>query len=198
MIGLVAGLARCGSSLTMAMLQAGGLPVVGCPPVFEVAQFQPQFTDETFLRRCDGRILKWLDPLNTYLPRTLEVGPVLWLDRDHVQQAASFKKLCALWGQDLSIQRGGGELPEQLANATSSAVARLSAYGNFTRLSFETILADPLGSASLLARHFRPLGVLDVRAAASVVKQRLPACQPEMEFSAAAALQSFRSFRLEM
>lgn len=195
MIGLVAGLARCGSSLTMAILQAGGLRVVGLPPVYEVAQFQPQLTDESFLRRCDGRILKWLDPAKTYLPKSLEVGPVLWLDRDPVQQAASFTKLCTLWGEE--GRSSEDELAERLSKSTASTVARLSECSSFTRLSFESILADPIGAASLLAQHFRPLGVLDCRAAAQVVKPRTPACQPDMEFDPAAVLMSFRSFRLE-
>ena len=37
MIGFVAGFGRCGTSLTMAMLQAGGLPVSGSETVFENA-----------------------------------------------------------------------------------------------------------------------------------------------------------------
>jgi hypothetical protein len=35
---IVAGFGRCGSSLTMTMLHAAGIPCIGTPPDFEVNQ----------------------------------------------------------------------------------------------------------------------------------------------------------------
>lgn len=97
MIGLVAGFGRCGSSLVMAMLKAGGLPEVGTPPIYEVAEFNTTYTCATFLERSGGGILKWLEPLATVLPSAMRGGPILWLDRDPSEWAESHLKLRNFW-----------------------------------------------------------------------------------------------------
>ena len=195
MIGLVAGFGRCGSSLVMAMLKAGGLPVVGHPPVFESSQFGPHSTSETFLKRHDGSILKWLDPTHTILPSSVRGGPVLWLDRDPSDWAESHMKLRNMW-YGSPLRRDDPEahesLRQEVEHRTISAVTRIAGYGPMERLRFEDILANPTAAAEVLARLFNCFGNLDSDLAAEVVNPRDPACAPAMEFDQDSALASIR------
>lgn len=90
---IVAGFGRCGSSLMMQMLQAGGFPCFGSRPAYEddVSMFCNLTPDWLNLQR--GKAVKILDPqladhgMFFGIPRI-----VIWLDRDPEQQAKSFIK----------------------------------------------------------------------------------------------------------
>lgn len=198
MIGLVAGFGRCGSSLVMAMLRAGGLPVVGLPPVFESALFNEFHTSETFLRQHDGSILKWLDPRHTLLPSAFRGGPVLWLDRDPLAWAESHMKLRNMWSgsplrheDPLTHERLSCEVEER----TASVVEMISAYSPLERLRFEDILASPRVAAETLNRVFRTFGSLDIAQASAVVRTRTADCAAGMEFGPDEVLDSIRRTR---
>lgn len=195
MIGLVAGFGRCGSSLVMAMLRAGGLAVSGHPPVFESTEFNEHCTSETFLRKKAGFILKWLDPTHTYLPPEFRGGPVLWLDRDPSEWAESHMKLRNMWtGSPMrhDDQETYVALTSEVVQRTASVIRKLESYGPLERLRFEDILARPSEAADTLARVFHAFGALDVSRAAAMVRSRPPQCAAGMEFDQAAALDSIR------
>lgn len=193
MIGLVAGFGRCGSSMVMRMLQAGGLPIVGKAPLFETIEFSSQGTVPSFLQRNDGRILKWINPIDTYLPHEFRGCPILWLDRDPAQWAESWMKLERLW-QETPLRADDPEahaaLVAKVQHRTKDAVRIAEERGHVRRLSFEEILADPVGAAEILADHFRPFGSLNVREASCVVSRRSPDCAPGMEFDQVSAFVS--------
>lgn len=197
-IGLVAGFGRCGSSLVMAMLSAGGLPVVGHPPVFESTAFTEHCTSETFLRKHDGSILKWLDPTHTYLPHAFRGGPVLWLDRDPAAWAESHMKLRNMWtGLPLRHEDpiAHASLSAEVAERTSSVLQKIGSYGSLDRLRFEDILAKPRDAAETLRRVFRAFGYLDINRASAVVRERTAECAPGMEFGPDDVLASIRRTR---
>ena len=85
---LIAGLGRCGSSLTCQMLAAGGLKVAGAHPDYEPTLLWHQSTEA---QRCailqQHQAAKWIDPHRFPLRATQAGSIVLWLDRDEVQQA---------------------------------------------------------------------------------------------------------------
>lgn len=198
MIGLVAGFGRCGSSLVMAMLRAGGLPVVGHPPIFESADFTEHGTSETFLRKHDGSILKWLDPTHVYLPPAFRGGPVLWLDRDPSEWAASHMKLRNMWtGSPLRHEdpAGHASLTSEVAERTRSVVQKIGSYGHMERLRFEDILSNPHNAAETLSRVFRAFGSLDIARASAMVRARTADCALGMEFGPDEALASIRQTR---
>ena len=198
MIGLVAGHGRCGSSMVMAMLQAGGLPVVGHSPVYESPDFNEHFTSETFLRKHEGSILKWLDPTHTYLPAAFRGGPILWLDRDPSTWAESHMKLHNMWtGSPLRHEDpvAHESLSAEVAERTASVAQKISAYGPLERLRFEDILTSPRDAAEPLGRVFRAFGSFDVAKAAAVVRARTSECAAGMEFSPIDVLASIRRTR---
>jgi len=92
-IVLVAGLGRCGTSLLMQMLEAGGAPVVGQYPAYEpdILRALPG-NAEAWRRVARGRCIKALDP-HRWMPPAGEDYRVIWLDRNPVEQAASQLKM---------------------------------------------------------------------------------------------------------
>ena len=62
MIVLVCGLARCGTSLTMQMLQAGGMRCAGRAPAFEDFRAFAGGYSDSWMREQAGGAVKVLDP----------------------------------------------------------------------------------------------------------------------------------------
>ena len=92
-IVLVAGLGRCGTSLLMQMLEAGGAPVVGTWPDYEPAIIEiTPGTSDTWRTVARGRCIKVLDP-HRYTPPAGEDYRIIWLDRNPVEQARSQLKM---------------------------------------------------------------------------------------------------------
>ena len=84
---LVCGFGRCGTSLMMQMLAAGGIPVVGGAPGYE--EEVPAGADAAYwLEHYAGRAIKVLDPQRERPPAGLNYK-IIWLDRAFRQQALS-------------------------------------------------------------------------------------------------------------
>lgn len=181
MIIVICGFGRCGSSLAMQMLAAGGMPVVGDWPDYESPSAM-RLTRE-LAEVYAGRAMKLLDPHVYPLPR----GPryrAVWLDRDPRQQALSqIKFLRGMAGVKFRagalkrMIRGFREdRPKALAGLRESGVEMLAT------LSFEDLLADPLAAAVDLAAAAGQ--VLDVSAMADCVLPRDPTCRPDLGIEA--------------
>lgn len=95
-ITLVCGFGRCGSSMMMQMLHAGGLPTVGEYPDFEDNHAMPGMGLLTpdWLSSIHGRALKLLDPQRFSLPPGDYTA--IWMERDYNEQAKSFAKFARL------------------------------------------------------------------------------------------------------
>lgn len=181
---VVAGLGRCGSSVTMQMLSAGGVPCVGDAPGFEDERTSSRINPLDMLS-WRGRAVKILDPHKTGLPRGVETR-VIWLDRSPKQQARSQSKFIgAMTGIAVNRER-------RLAMQASLRAERQAALAEVgTRplliLRFEDIIADPLSMAAGISDFLRAAHDLDPRAMAAVVRPRPATCMPDMSIELALA-----------
>lgn len=181
-IGVV-GFGRCGTSLVMRMLEAGG--VQPCPGSSErayelaggLADFPAYPTDS-----LEGRAVKLLD-YPCYFDGLPDVEwRFVWIDRDHQQQALSqIKFLRGVAGVDVAFSRW----PELAATYGRDRASTLDWYRDrstqLTTLRFERILSNPDLAASRLADLVD--GPFDVAAATAVVDvTRSPDCAPDLAF----------------
>lgn len=184
----VCGFGRCGSSMLMNMLAAGGIePCEGSAERSgeltggDLFDLVPQLAARGAL---DGRSVKLLD----YVGRApLPTGPdwrFVWLDRDHRQQALSTLKFVATFFPDeiptekWELQRAAGRLIRSYQRDRPHRLGILRAAGPTVVLSYEQVLANPLRAV----RHLRRIVPgIDGRAAADVVHQRTGACRPNLD-----------------
>jgi len=172
-IVVVSGFPRSGSSLTMQMLQAGGMPCVGEYPAFEDMRVAPSVgvIDRGWWRSLAGQAVKVLEPTLVQIPGDVPAATI-WLDRDLDEQVKSNAKfLSAVAG--VRIPRGyARDLRAVFVRDRAPSIAALPSPPLLLR--FEAILANPWAVAQALADH---LGlVLDIDAMARAVVPRGPAC----------------------
>lgn len=171
MLTVVAGLGRCGTSMVMQMLAAGGVRCVGQHPAYEVDEAAHAPLDYDWLRQCDGMAVKILDPHRRWT--CYQPAQIIWLDRDAKQQARSQRKfLQAVTGLTPKV----GALSAALRSDRKKCM-RVIAPHHRLMISFEDVLRDPHGAAVRLTTVFPRL---DVATAASVVRARSTTCAPDM------------------
>ncbi len=176
----VAGLGRCGTTMAMTMLDAGGFPVTGPRPAYELPDhWRAGRPDMDWLRDQHGRAVKWIDPtLHFTLPGRLTVRPVIVLmTRRAREQARSQVKL--LGGRDAGLGRRAENAVERSIRRDMPVMrAQLRGSAIVHELAFEDVLENPWWAARsvgrLLGRHFD--ADFDAETAASVVIARDPAC----------------------
>src|SRR5882672_7379217 len=96
---LVCGFGRCGSSLTLQMLRAGGFPCFGSAAAFEPEDVGIDRDMRELLPRIEGMAAKILDPQRTdSWPDKVNDTRVIWLDRNKKEQAKSQIKMVELMG----------------------------------------------------------------------------------------------------
>jgi hypothetical protein len=175
-ITIVSGFGRCGSSLVMQMLEAGGMPMVGRFPAFEddhtsVARV---VIDPEWMGLQDGRAVKILDPHEIQIP----AGDyrVIWCSREYAEQARSQVKFAAMMMGLHPTRESVRAFMRSYVRDKPKAIKKLIALApkpGILDLHFEDILSDPLGAATELAQY---CGLGDPQNMASVVKQRSPLC----------------------
>ena len=162
---VVSGFGRCGSSLVMQMLHAGGVPCLGQYPAFEGrAAVAP------------GQAVKILDP-HREAPAPYPIPPlarVIWLDRDAREQAASHAKFVALT-MGLHYDREHRRRLVAMLRADRPHALRAIGKRPLLLLSFEGLLASPGTQAARLAA-FVGSPLFDVAAAVRQVQRRSPRC----------------------
>jgi len=174
---LVCGFGRCGSSMVMQMLAAGGMPVVGEYPAYEELECNP--ITPALLPRLDGKAVKLLNPHLDPIP----AGPcyrAVWLDRDPLQQAKSTVKFLRSVAGVPVKPCGAKRIARAAVKDRPRALEclRQALGGQPLVLRFEDILADPLGAARQLAMMcHRPM---DVDTMARMVLPRSNKCRPDM------------------
>lgn len=182
---IVAGLARCGTTLTMHMLHAAGIPCIGKRPGFEVEQTDHRTVDPAFLARHPGHAFKLLDPHHCPLPAGLP-GVLIWLDRNPVEQAKSQAKFAHLM---LGVRPANRAILRRWSAALRVDRARaLAPFADWPTLilDFERIILRPQITAERIARHLEPWWPdLDIRGMAQQVRPRSPACAPGLEIELA-------------
>ena len=177
---LVCGLARCGSSMVMQMLEAGGVEVTGDWPSFEDRRAGVAGLDQDWLEQQRGRAVKLLDPqrLET-LPRRARV---LWMDRRIRDQARSHAKFLRLIGGVRVPYSAILKLARSLRRDRHLALMKLSR-SPVLWLSFASVLLAPLSAAQQIQRFTGR--ELDVEAMANAVLGRPPECAPSLRLEAA-------------
>lgn len=186
----VCGFGRCGSSMIMQMLAAGGLPWAdGAASV----SGEHQSISHAFASARPGAAVKLLDlRLAAQYGESVErlsVGAwqLVWLDRNPRWQAESFRKFTRhMLGEKLTVRQTRA-FRESLIRDRDASVDWLRSLGHpVCVLSFEDLIADPTGGADVLAA-FLPWADLDAAAMASVVHVRSPRTLPDMAVEARSA-----------
>lgn len=165
---LVAGLGRCGSSLLMQMLDAGGYPIVpghGGAPGYE----HPANVGRGQLPPGASGALKWLDPQRLAPPPKAEVRGSILLLRDNREQSRSHIKFLSALGFDTrgaTVRQHAASLRQDEPRARRELVARGSLYV----VQFEELIARPRTALAALRSWIG--SDLDIEGAASVVRER--------------------------
>ena len=144
---LVCGLGRCGTSMVMQMLAAGGVAVTGAAPAHERDETLRLGSAEAqaWLRAQTGRAVKLLDPHRNGVPDDVP-AITIWLNRNLDDQAASHFKM---------LDHVAGETPSRETRRRYAAALRHDVYKGRASLgprrillvSFANTLRAPLATA---------------------------------------------------
>lgn len=164
---VVAGLARSGLSLTMQMLDAGGVPCQGEFPAYE-----PFPLGDIPWDKCHGTAVKLVDS-HLHIPRPGRYW-VIRLRRDTREQARSFNKWTSMLfgGRPIGIAKLTNSFTRdyRIIDEWALKQERLQIFD------FEEVLKEPRWAATLLCRFLdRPL---NTQAMAAAVVNRQPECYP--------------------
>ena len=183
----VVGFGRCGTTMVMAMLHAGGMPVLadlGTTSFEHSAVSSSRNGASDWIQKARGRAVKMLD-ITVFPPPYGESYNFIWLDRDPRQQALSQIRFMAIQGVPVRENRQtAGKLAASFKSDRAMAFATMRAHreARILTLRFESVLADPTAAAMKL-QDFLAVE-LDVGAAAAVVRERSPKANSTlMEFA---------------
>jgi hypothetical protein len=175
----VAGLGRCGTTMVMNMLAAGGVPCAGPPPAYETSRFGVVI-DEYWLSRHRGHAIKWVDPtLNT--GEAIDPPAVaIFMSRNPTEQARSQLKMLGIAMPPDPFRQF--ETSIRIDEYKARRVVTGICGNNVLFLTFETALADPAGTARAIRAFLLSRGLPgpDIDKAASVVIPRGPECAPDL------------------
>lgn len=173
---IISGLSRCGSSLTMQMLHAGGMPI-SCAPGNEAVsgEHDDQLEALKLLATggANGKAIKCLDPHRFPLPPGNYI--TIWCCRNFNEQAKSITKFMLGLGIPTN-RRTRKEIEKSLPTETNECITRLRKFGPVYKYLFEDTIIDPLIAAKGLAEILRDFITLDVDKMAAVVIQRDTKC----------------------
>lgn len=178
-IVVVSGLARCGSSMTMQMLNAGGMKCFGQSPAWEDTRVCDLPREHNWLGGTLGGAVKILDPLTFTPPRGYNYR-VIWLDRDTREQAKSWVKLERKLAEEENripewTRRDVPRIRDMINSLRTRSVTLLNCIAVATlAIRFEWILKTPDVAADKINVFVG--GGLDVRLMSSVVVKRRPEC----------------------
>lgn len=171
----VCGFGRCGSSMMMAMLDAGGLPPIeGSAPVsYELRSLEAALDAATY-----RHAVKLLDAV---LHFDIPAGDwkFIWLDRDHKQQAKSQVKFAEALGVRMA-PNAARVFADSYKQDRPLALAALHALGDVLVVNYETVLASPKQTSTRIA-DFLALDVVP-GLMARVVHKRDGRCRPDLAF----------------
>lgn len=164
---IVAGLTRCGLTVTMQMLHAGGYPCAGEYPAFE-----PYGVGEIPWKECQGKAVKFVDP-QLQFPKKLKGKKVILLSRDTVEQAKSQVKFLRAFFPIISPAPGKSLI--RSINRDQSIIGLWAKKNHkVLPLRFEEIISTPQEVAQRLADFVG--GNLDANKMAEVVVPRSTDC----------------------
>jgi hypothetical protein len=167
----VAGLGRCGLTMTMQMLDAGELDVFGEPPAYEPGHYASAW---------DSDAVKLVDPIGNELSGLLpEPGTLqwLWLMRDPKEQAKSMAKMINATGRDVDWRR----LRKTIRPSTRKHLRFIEQRGEeLQRIHFGSIVDGPEAYVRLLDGLVLSCADLDTDSMTEVIKDRSPEAEPDL------------------
>lgn len=174
---IVSGLTRCGSSLTMQMLHAGGMPI-SCAPGNEAVSGEHDSQTEALkilaLGQAGGMAIKCLDPHRFLIPPNGNYI-FLWCHRDFKEQAKSICKFSKALG--IPINRNALKVIEKsLLPDTKDCLVKLKKLGPVHKFLFEDTIIDPMIASTAIAFILKDVITLDVAKMAAVVIDRNTGC----------------------
>lgn len=168
----VCGFGRCGSTMVMSMLVAGGMT----PGNASEPPYEGDLQDLWHLP-LDGRVVKLLDSVSYYGIPPASSWRFIWLDRDPIEQAKSHVKFTeSILGAPL---RDGAveQFAESYARDRPKVLGLLRRAGGVLVMDYERVLANPRRAAKDLRKVWPEL---DVDRAAAVVHERDGRCRPDL------------------
>lgn len=175
----VCGFGRCGSTMTMAMLAAAGVPFEATADPVSGEGDLARLGDDPL----DGRAVKLLDAVN-YTPLPRANWRFIWLDRDPTQQGISAVKMLALF-PNLVEHLDGPPNPDVFAASyrldRAPTLARLRQHGPVLQLQYERVLLNPWKAAKWISRFCAPIP-FDTNAARLAVHDRTGDALPDLAF----------------
>lgn len=185
---IVSGVGRCGTSMVMAMLEAGGANVLGARPLFEQT-IDGHIGSEVVLGEKrplvinPGYVVKILAPFLDRLD-TNRAYRFIWLVRNPMQQAASQAKFAhATAGVETTAEQLREMTKHNAQLAQSGMKHCVTGFGDGTQVyarRFEWCLKQPHGLALDLIEFCELPG--NASEMASVIRQRPSECAAGMEF----------------
>lgn len=176
-IAIVSGLPRCGTSMMMRMLEAGGMPVladgVRQPDednpngYYEFERVKQLKEDKAWLPEARGRVVKMVSALVPELPADHRYR-VVFMERDMAEVLESQRAMLVRHGQD-DDPRPARHRVAAFERHLTSLLAWVDRQPNFAllRVSYNEVLTAPDGQIERVNRFFG--GILDVVAMAEVV-----------------------------
>ena len=186
---LVCGMGRCGTSMVMAMLERGGLPVYGEYPAYEPDDTSMDRDMPSLLSKLGARACKILDPIRSEWPHQIN-AKVIWLDRNATQQAKSQIKLIRLTSGFSIPGNAWKKLRDSLIAEREENLDLLSQRCAVHITSFEAILSYPATASYEIANFLKR--DLNQSAMAAVVQARSPKCAKGLEIEEAGVAASMR------
>lgn len=183
---IVAGLGRCGTTLLMNMLAAGGMECAGFAPAYEDDRAGGGPLDRVWFESLSGSAVKVLNPHHNPPPKDVP-SVAIWLDRNPKDQARSQAKLVHLLA-GMPMPDRGHMLRWRKGLTTERADAREALRKNsqiVLSLAFETVLQSPANAAWMLGDALQRWTALDTKAMAAVVRRRSPVCAPDLAIETA-------------
>jgi len=177
----VCGFGRCGSSLVMQMLAAGGIATTGDYPAFEDDRMNFTAFDLRWLAEQRGRAVKILDPHK--VPEFKSVPHIaIWIDRDPREQAKSHAKfVAAVMGIDVSREHRKAIANSFRQERREAMLCASADPARLYRTTFEQIVEAPAAVLTVLIPWLAAFGFhLDFDAARAVVRRRSRKCLPYM------------------
>ncbi|PBC01790.1 hypothetical protein [Mesorhizobium sp. WSM3860] len=181
---VVGGLGRCGTSLMMQMLYAGGVSCVGEWPAFEGSASMFGSFDPNAFAALRGQAIKLIAPAEHPIfdmPKHI----VIWLDREpHEQAKSQLKMVSAMFG---SVATNRRSIRSMVAGIRSERPSNMAAVGAKSRcptllMSFERLLTQPTVATDAIAAFLQSHGYkeLNVSAMRRQIRRRYPTCYPGM------------------
>lgn len=179
----VAGLGRCGTTMMMHVLRAGGVPVAGPAPAFEVREMAPGAglaVRQAWVEKHAGKAIKWIDPIAAPLALPKNSIAIL-MRRDRVEQAKSQMKMIALTVPGANTRSARRAMAAMIRVDVHKTWAQLQLVtdARLMAVDFEDVIVRPAETMKRLEDFLADCDVsFDSAAGQTAILRRPVACEP--------------------